>query len=202
MKQSGMTIVFVIVCIGVLVAAYGVGVCFREIRFHRARIGSEVAVKTDKPGTGSQPEKVAQKPTPAPAKPDPNRPALAQDQEDRPFRPRMGEFGRMPGMPTREELENMSEEERRAAIDKMRERMGGFGGRQREGGPQLSEEDRAKMREEFEKLRENWDQMSEEEKQKVEAQFREKYGYFRSPDARGGRGFGGGRRRTRPDEGQ
>ena len=202
MKKSGMTIVFVIVCIGVLVAAYGAGICVREIRFRRARVGDEVVVKADKSDTGTQPEKVAQKPTPAPVKPDPNRPALAQDQEDRPFRPRMGEFGRMPGMPSREELENMSEEERRAAFAKMRERMGGFGGRQREGGPQLSEEDRAKMREEYEKLRENWAQMSEEEKQKVEAEFREKYGYFRSPDRRGGRGFTGGRRPSRPDEEQ
>jgi hypothetical protein len=186
-----MTIVFVIVCIGVLVAAYGVGVCVRELRFYRARTGNEAVVKANKPTTESQSEAVAQNPTlPSGDQGPEGRPALgAQRPEDGPPRPRMG-FGE-PGMPTREDFANMTDEERRAAFAKMRER---FGGRSREGGPQLSEEDRAKMREESEALREKWPQMTDEEKQKVEAEFREKYGYFRSPDRRGGRGFGGGRR--------
>lgn len=53
MKKSGMPIIFIIVCIGVVVAAYGIGICVREIRFHRARIGNEVAVKADKASTES-----------------------------------------------------------------------------------------------------------------------------------------------------
>ena len=151
----------------------------------------------NKPATESQPEVVAQNPTPGDQGPE-ERPEVGdQGPEDGPPRPRMGGFGG-PGMPSREDFANMTEEERRAAFAKMRER---FGGRQREAGPQLSEEDRAKLREDYEKLRENWPQMSDEEKQKVEAEFREKYGYFRSPDARGGRGFGG-RQRSRPNNGQ
>ncbi|MFC1636085.1 Ig-like domain-containing protein [Planctomycetota bacterium] len=53
MKKSGMSIIFVIACIGVVVAAYGIGICVREIRFHRARIGNEVAVKANKASTES-----------------------------------------------------------------------------------------------------------------------------------------------------
>jgi len=48
MKKSGIPITRVIVYIGVLVAAYGIGICVREIRFHRAQIENTVAVKADK----------------------------------------------------------------------------------------------------------------------------------------------------------
>ncbi|MFC1635903.1 hypothetical protein ACFL5Z_13775 [Planctomycetota bacterium] len=195
MKKSGFTFVFVIICIGVLVAAYGVGVCIREIRFRDAQEETEVSAKVDKPGTETKPEGTVQKPTP---------PAGDQEPEDGPPPQRMGGPGGAPGMPTREQLENMSEEERQAAMAKMRER---FGSRRREGGPELSEEDRAKFREEMEALREKWEGMSDEEKKKVEAEFTEKYGFFPNPDRRRpGGGFGGarggGRRRSRPDEGQ
>jgi len=196
MKKSGMTIVFVVVCIGVLVAAYGVGVCVREIRFRRARVETEVAAEADKPGAEPQAERGAQKPTPA---------ADAQVPDAAASPERGGEFGggRMAGM--RERFENMSEEERREAMARMRER---FGGRRREGGPQLSDEDRAKMREEMEKLRERSEEMSEEEMAEARAKIFEKYGITpRGPGGRpgGGRGFGGeggGRRRARPDDGQ
>jgi len=196
MKKSGFTMVFVIICIGVLVAAYGVGVCIREIRFRRARDETNVAAKTDKPESESPPEGDAKRPTP---------PAGDQEPEDGPPRPMMGGRAGVPGMPTREELQNMSEEERREALARMRER---FGGRRREGGPQLSEEDREKFREEMEALRARWEQMSDEEKQKVEAEFTEKYGFFPNPDRRrsgggfGGARSGGGRRRSRPDNEQ
>jgi hypothetical protein len=55
MKKSGISIIFVIICVGVLAASYGIGICVREIRFHRARIGNEVTVKTDKASTESIP---------------------------------------------------------------------------------------------------------------------------------------------------
>jgi hypothetical protein len=206
MKKQGMTIMFVLVCIGVLVAAYGVGVGVRELRFYYARTGAGPAAKADVTDAGAQSEGTTQKPEPAVAEHGPQNGPGLEDGEPGNGSPReaMRGFRRAPGMPTREELANMSDEERREAFARMRERMGGFGGRQRPGGPQLSDEDREKMRQEYEKLRENWPQMSDEEKQKAEAEFREKYGYFRSPDARGGRGFGGagGRRRSRPDDGQ
>ena len=105
-------------------------------------------------------------------------------------------------MPSREELENMSEEERREAFAQMRER---FGGRRRGGvGTQLSEEDRTKMREEFEALRERSEDMTEEETAEARAKIFEKYGITPGvPRGRQGgeRGFGS-RRRSRPDDGQ
>ena len=187
MKKSGMTIVFVIVCIGVLVAAYGVGVCVRETQFRRARAETEVAAEGGKPGA----DRGVQKPIPAPG---------ARAPECTPPPAKGADSGGEPVAPTREQLENISDEERQEAMARMRER---FGGRRREGGPQLSDEDRAKMRDEMEKVRERWDQMSDEEKQKVEADIHEKYGFFPSPDGRGGRGSGGGgRRRSMPDDGQ
>lgn len=194
MKKTGFTIVFVIACIGILVAAYGIGVCIRKIRFRAAQAETAVTTMTDQPGTQTKPEGGVKKPTPS---------AGDRESEGELPRPRMGGPGGIPGMPTREELENMSEEERRAAIAQMRDR---FGGRRREGGPQLSEEDRAKMREEIEAIRERWEEMSDEEKEKVEAEFREKYGFFPSPDGRrAGGGFGGrrgSRQRARPNDGQ
>jgi hypothetical protein len=204
MKKSGMTIVFVIVCVGIIVAAYGVGVCIREIRFSRAQAGTEVTSETEKPETKTSAASVAKKPEPpdedreSQTSPDPNN----QRREDGSPRQRMGDPGRATGMFTREQLENMSEEERQQAIAQMRER---FGNRRREGAPQLSEEDRAKLREEMESLRERWGQMSDEEKEKVEAEFTEKYGFFPNPDRRrSGGGFGagrGGRRRGGSDNG-
>ncbi|MFC1634240.1 Ig-like domain-containing protein [Planctomycetota bacterium] len=47
MKKSGTTIVYVIICIGLLVAAYGIGICIREIRFYRARFSKQSAIEID-----------------------------------------------------------------------------------------------------------------------------------------------------------
>ena len=208
MKNSGFTMVFVIICVGVLVAAYGVGVCIREIRFSRARAETKLTAENDQTETESQAKSAAQeRPTPADkARQSEDQYALeTQGADDGPPRPMMGERGGVRGMPTREELQNMSEEERREVFAKMRER---FGGRRREGGPQLSEEDRAQLREELEQLRERSEDMSEEERAEARAKIFEKYGITpRGPGGRpgGGRGFGGeggGRRRSRPDEGQ
>ncbi|MHC4507878.1 MAG: hypothetical protein ACYTAO_02830 [Planctomycetota bacterium] len=55
--------------------------------------------------------------------------------------------------------------------------------------PQLSEEDREKMRAEIEDLRARWEDMSEQERQKAQAQMREKYGF--APRGFGSGGFGG-----------
>ena len=201
MKKSGMTIVFVIVCIGVLVAAYGVGVCIREIRFSRAQAGTEVTSETEKPEIKSSTPSVAKESDSSDPDREPEIPADPNNQrsEDGSPRQRMGDPGRATGMFTREQLENMSEEERQQAFAQMRER---FGNRRREGGPQLSEEDRVKLREEMESLRERWGEMSDEEKEKVEAEFTEKYGFFPNPDRRRTGGARGGRRRGGSDNGQ
>lgn len=201
MKKNGMTIVFVIVCVGVLVAAYGVGVCIREIRFSRAQAKTQETAKSSPSAPSSPSQRMAQKQIPNGPE---GRPALdAQESENQPPGQMIGGPDGAPGMPTREQLENMSEEERREAFAQMRQR---FGGRQREGGSQLSEEDRTKMREELEALRERSEEMSEEEMAEARTKIFEKYGI--TPRGSGGRpggdrGFGtggGGRRRSRPSE--
>jgi hypothetical protein len=203
MKKSGITIVFVIVCMGVLVAAYGVGVCIREIRFFRAQAGTGTVEKSEKTEAPSESKYVAQEPSPPGEEQESeDHPAPAdRDRKDRPPRSRMSDSGGRPGMPSREELENMSEEERRETFAQMRER---FGGRRRGGGTQLSEEDRTKMREELEALREKSDDMSDEERAEARAKIFEKYGI--TPRGFGGRQGGergpGGRRRNRSDDGQ
>lgn len=184
MKQSGTTIVFLIVCIGVLLAAYGIGIGIREIRFRGAKVELEVVAEAEKPANEPPRDQVEARPRPARG--------TAGEPEPRPF----SEEGARPGadrmMGMRERFENMSEEEREKARAEMRER---FAGRRREGGPQLSEEDRVKMREELEELRARSEEMSEEEREEARAKIFEKYGISpRGPGGRpgGGRSFGGG----------
>lgn len=181
MKRSGMTIVFVLVCAIVLVGAYGLGVCVREYRFRKAAVEPPVAAGVQEPAAEPVAQDLPKGPAPAPAPPVPA-------PEGMPFPGEGPGFGgnRMAGM--KERFENMSEEERQQAMSQMRER---FGGRRREGMPQLSEEDRKKMMAEMEDLRARWDSMSEEERQEAQAQMREKYGF--APRGFGGdRNFGGG----------
>lgn len=192
MKQSGTTIVFVIVCVVVLVAAYGIGLCIRQIRLGGAKNESAAAAKPETPAAGLESRQAQARQMPGAGAADrggdlsaEQRTALAEQRA---------------GM--RERFENMTDEEREAFRAQMRER---FSGRRRDMGSQLSEEDRAKMREELDALRTRWDQMSEAEKEEARNQFSEKYGF--APRIGSGRGFGGGeggrqRSFTRPDDGQ
>lgn len=218
MKQSGATIVFVIVCAAVLAAAFAAGICIREIRFSAARNAFTTAAVAEKPS--SEPERSRQQ---ARQMPDPEgmdaRRGLSPEGGSREQASRMsgpggmdassegrgGGFGEQrAGM--RERFENMSDEEREQFMAQMRER----GGRRRENMPQLSEEQRAEMRKELEDLRASSEEMSEEEMNEARAKIFEKYGLpSRGFGGRsgGGRSFGGGesgRRRpsARPDEGQ
>ena len=190
MKQSGTTIVFVLVCVGVLVAAFAIGISIRKIRFGGA--GNESI-------TATVPEK-------SPGE-------LERNREQARRMPGSGEMDRGGGLSPeeraelveqrtgmRERFENMSEEEREKFRTQMRDR---FGGRRRDMGSELSEEDRAKMIKEFEELRAKSEEMSEEEREEARRKISEKYGL--TPRGTGGdRGSGdreGGRRRpaVRPD---
>jgi uncharacterized membrane protein len=195
MKQSGTTIVFVLVCIGVLVAAYVVGLGIREIRFSAARAESVSVAKPEKITVELDGEDAR---TQAKQMPD----VGEMDGADAPSPGgRAGFLEQRDGM--KERFENMTDEEREQFRAQMRDR---FGGRQRDMGPQLSEEDRTKMREEIDALRARWEEMSEQEREEARNQISEKYGVT-PRGLGGGRGFGdgeGGRRRSgiRPDAGQ
>jgi hypothetical protein len=173
MKKSGTTIIFVIVCIIVLVAAYGIGLCIKKARFSGAKKESTVAAKPEKSPGEIESRRAQVRQMPGNGEMDKSSPeeraALVEQRE---------------GM--RQRFENMTDEEREAFRAQMRER---FGGRRRDSGLQLSEEDRAKMREEIDALRKKWDQMTEEEKEQARNQISEKYGF--TPRGFGSdRGFG------------
>mgnify|MGYP001051779800 CR=1 FL=1 len=193
MKKTGTTIVFVIVCIGVLVAAYGIGLCIKKIRLGETKNESVSAVESEKSTSESEGRRAQARQMPGIEGMDGERELSTEE--------RAALVERRAG--TRERFENMTDEEREAFRAQMRER---FGGRRRDSGLQLSEEERAKMREEISALRENWEQMSEQEREEARNRISDKYGF--TPRGLGsGRGFGdinGGRRRPfmRPVEEQ
>lgn len=192
MKKSGTTIVFVLVCVIVLVASYGIGLCIREVRFSGVKSESAVAANPEKPA--GVPGSVQAQPGQTPGGGANDRAGnLPPDQ-------RTALTDQRGGM--RQRFQNMTDAERETFRAQMRDR---FGGGRRGMGSQLSDEDRAKMREELDALRAKWDQMSDEEKEKARSAFSEKYGF--APRIGMGRGFGGGeggRQRSfaRPDDGQ
>ena len=200
MKQSGTTTVFVIVCVAVLLGAWGTGLCIRQVRFRNAGIESKA---------GSEPEMSAEIQKPGDAVEAEREPVeMAQFRPER--RPMPGGEGRRPfgdlseeeRERTRERFENMSEEERQEYRAQMR---GRFGGRRPQGGDRfgdLPEEEGARLREEMEELRDRWEQMSEEEREEARSQISEKYGFVpriglggRPGGDRGSGGGEGGRRR-------
>jgi hypothetical protein len=191
MKHSGKSIVFVLVCIGALVAAFAIGICIREIRLGGSSKTAEVPEKS--------PIELAREREQARRMPGTEGTSRAGDLSPE---ERTALVEQRAGM--RERFENMTEEEQEQFKAKMRERFSG-GRRRGDMGPQpeLSEEDREKMREEFAKLRAEWEGMSEQEREEARKKISEKYGF--SPRGFGGsRGSGdreGGRRRQviRPD---
>jgi len=173
MKKSGTTVVFVLVCIGVLVVAFVIGICIRKIR-----LGSEsVTTKADvqSPGQLSKENQQALQ-----------LPAIEQSGRSNDLSPEQRAELVDQRAEMRQRFENMTDEEREAFRAQMRER---FGGR-RSPQLQLSDEERTKMREEIAALREKWDQMSEAEREEARNQISDKYGFRPRGLGGGGRGFG------------
>ncbi|MHC4172043.1 MAG: hypothetical protein ACYTBX_06855 [Planctomycetota bacterium] len=193
MKQSGTTTVFAVVCVAVLLGAWGIGLCIRQVRFRHAGIQSKA---------GANPKMIAEIQKPGDARePERDRAKMAQIRPERRPMPdreggpaqRRGE-GRE-GMPMfqmlppeeaaklRERWPNMSEEEREKFTAQMLERW-----------ENMSEEEREQARErrsaEMRQRRERLEYMSEEEREEFRAQMRERFGGRRP---RGG-GEGGRRR--------
>ena len=171
MKSVVSTKAFVIVCIGALIAAYGIGLGIRKIRFAGAKIQAKVVTKSRKPAEKPLTYKVAAKPGITP-----ETTAQSTDNPSPEEEPGLSDESTQP---TREQFANVFEEERPEPV---RER---FGGRRREGGPQpserggrpqLSEEDHSNLREEMRELRERRDEMTEEEMKKAQAEILERYG--------------------------
>ncbi len=208
MKQSGITRLFIFVCIAVLLAAYGVGLGVRKIRGvdTQASAAADTEKPADKPeadgeevvakeGDAESSEEVAAEPS---AEPD-------EEVVARPERPEGGRR-RMMGGGMGERFQNMSEEERAEAMARMRERMGdrrGGGGEGRGGGPfgQLSDEDRESFMAEMRELGAGAADMSDEERQQARDAILEKYG-LPTGGGGGGRRRGGGGGGTPPPKGR
>ena len=152
MKRSGTTIIFVIICAAVLVAAYGIGLCIREIRFQGVKTESKAGVESEKSDTKPEMERIEAE-------------RMSTSSAERPgFDLTTEEI---------EQSEDMPEEE----PEESRARMHGFDDRQPSGGDRfqnLSEEERARIAERRRQMRERWESMSEEERQ----DYREKRGRF------------------------
>ena len=170
MKRSGTTVIFIVVWAAVLFAAFVIGICIREVRFHRAKVKSTVNIETETSSKIQVPNETEQlakelaqrSPTPEPG--DTEMPGIRFPEEESGLED--------PRRNMRERFANMSEEERA----QMRERFGGRGRRGGERFQNLSEEERARLREEREKMRERMENMSEEERREYMAQMRERFG--------------------------
>jgi len=200
MKQSGKSNLFALVCIAVLLGAYGVGLGVKKVRFAGVEGQVSAAAGPEKPADESDDEAVATSET---AEPEPSEEVAEEPAEEvaaRPERPegRRGmRGGGMMGEGMRERFQNMSEEERQEAMAQMRERFGGRsrgGGEGRGGGAfsQMSEEDRENFRADMEELGASAEEMSEEERRQARTEIFEKYGI--TPREGGGGRPGGGRR--------
>ena len=178
MKRSGTSRKSVIVSIGVLLTACGIGIGVRQIRFSGAKTEPEVVAKPESPAAETRPMAM-----PGPRTAGPERGAF-QGQRGMSEEERAG---------MRDRFENMSEEEREEFRAAMRDRFGG-GGRRGGGGEMLqnlSEEEREEFRAQMEDLRARWEEMSEEEQEQARAQMEAKYGF--APRMGMGGGPGGGR---------
>ena len=170
MERSGTTIVFVIVSVAVLLGAWGVGLCIRQVRFRNAGIEPKAVAEVEKADIELEkepPEMVQVLPDrePLPVGEDGGRFDNPSEEEARPIEAREE---------MRERFENISEEEKQELRAQMRERPPSW---QREGGysfRNLSEEERARFREEVQRVRERWEYMSEEEKEEFRTQMHER----------------------------
>lgn len=185
MKQSAITTSFIMVCIAVLLAAYGVGLGVRKIRGVDTQVSA--AAEAEKPSgkSESDDDEVAADTDTAS---EPSEEVAEEPQEEFADQPERPEGRRMMGG---DRMQNMSEEERQEFMARMRER----GGRGRGGGgfSQLSEEDRAALGAEMQELRARAEagEIAEEDMRQASGEILEKYGISR-PEGGGGGGRPGG----------
>ena len=196
MRQSGRTTLFVLVCIAVLTAAYGVGLGVRKLRSDGFKLqitwGGETEKSADEPDPDAKPEtgKVV-----AAAEP-PHQEEPTEKPDEEPSEEPPEEVATRPERPDittmKERFQAMSEEERQEVMAQKRQKVSGRirgEGRGRGGAyQQLSEEDRNALRTKMEALGAQAGEMSEEDMRQARSKIFEEYGI--TPPAQGG----GGRR--------
>jgi type IV secretory pathway VirB10-like protein len=189
MRQSGRTTLFVLICIAVLTAAYGVGLGVKKMREAGIKIHismpddtEKLADKTEsKPAEPVTPTVVA---TPAPDQDEPVVEAVEEKPETKPAQAQDADLEAK-----KQWFQNLSEEEQQEMIAKKRASFAGKGRSEGRGAfQQLSEEDRADFRAKMEALGAKAGDMSEEEMREARAELMQEYGI--NPQRRGGRRSG------------
>jgi len=177
LKQSGISRLFILVCIAVLFASYGVGLGVRNIRFAGAEEQASAAAETEKPADkpeSDENEVVADTEASSEPAEEWTEETYEEPEEEFAARPERPEGGRMMGAEMRERFQHRSDEERgrmelyvaRAELDQ--ENYGHI----QEIWPTLSEE----VREEIRDIQERWPTMSEEERDSYRARSLEVFG--------------------------
>jgi hypothetical protein len=180
MKKSEPTIPFVIVCIGALIAAYAIGLEIRKIRFKGAQIPAKVVTKSKKPAEGPAKDKVAAKPSTTLETPDQSQDTASAEEEST--------LSDETTQRTGAQFTIISKEERPDSMRESRPQLS-----EREGRPQLSErksitqlselseedlseEDKAKLKEELREFMDRAKDWTVEETRKARAEIYERYG--------------------------
>ena len=190
MRQSGRTTLFVLICIAVLTAAYGVGLGVRKMRAAGIKIQISMGDETQKPADEPESEEAEPvTPTVTAAKPsDQDEPVVEATEEKPETLPALAEGADLKAK--KEWFQNMSEEEQQEMIAKKRQPSADRGREGRAAFQQLSEEDRADFRAKMEALGAQAEagDMSEEEMRQARAELMQEYGV--NPQRRGGRRSG------------
>jgi hypothetical protein len=177
MKKSGTSTLFVLVCIAVLIAAYGIGLGIRKVRFAGVETQVSAAAETEKPaGKPESDENEVVADTEASSKPPEE---LAEEPSEEPeeefaARPGHPEGGRMMGGEMRDRFQHTPDEERakmELEVAKAELDQENYGHVQKIW-PTLSEE----VREQIRDIQERWPTMSEEERDYYRAQSLEAFG--------------------------
>ena len=196
MRQSGRTTLFVLVCIAVLCASYGVGLGVRNLRMSGFKInismGHDTKKSTDTSESESKPEpKAGHRAMAAVAEPAQKEKSAAKPTKE-PAEAPTAPAERADLRAKNEQSPDLSAAEQPTTT--AQGRRGGAGrrrgqGRNRSAYQQLSEEDRNSMREKMEALRAKAADMSEEEMSQARREILAEYGI--NPPADGARGPGG-----------
>ena len=199
MRQSGRTTLFVLICIAVLTAAYGVGLGVRKMREAGIKIHISMGDDTKKPADKPEPTPKAEPSKVVAFTETPPEEELAEEPAEEPSEEPQEEFAAQAERPDvvakKEQFQKLPEEEKRKILAQKRkyaEEKGRAEGRGGRGGfQQLSEEARDDFRTKMEALGAQAEagEISEEEMRQARGELLQEYGM--NVRGRGGRRAGG-----------
>lgn len=200
MRQSGRTTLFVLVCIAVLTASYGVGLGVRKLRMAGFKISVSMGDDTEERAVTPEPETkvepktaegiIAAAPEPSQADEPVEEAPIEEPPEEQP-EPQAIQTVQPDLKATKASFQDLSDAERQKIMAQKRKAFEGKARGEGRGGrsafQQLSEEDRTDFRSKMEALttQARAGEISEEEMRQARAELFQEYGI--NPQARGGR---------------